>query len=399
VSAVRKAANTLRESGRALRELDDDDVICALGRLLASWRDPDGRWQPRLATRLSAAAGFSQANIREGLCLALAGWDEAALRELVARELDGLSGAARHGHPLTSILCAGSIPLPTLQQIMLSLLVRSPVLVKPASRDPVTAGLIAESLREIDPTLGACVEVLPLDTSDDAALDDFLASECVVASGSDATIRAVRSRLAAGQCFVGYGHRFSVAALGPSALDANAAEALALDISLWDQLGCMSPVAIYAVGCPAPQRTVFAQELARALEARERAAPRGEIDTASGAIVRTERDEARMRLAAQESCHLSEGDGLAWTVVLEADARPRPTPLHRFVRIHPVEDLAELDAVLAPRASQLSTAALAGVDSEIAALAQVRLCAPGEMQCPPLGEPHDGRALLTPLLK
>ena len=83
MSAVRKAANTLRESGRALRELDDDDVICALGRLLASWRDPDGRWQPRLATRLSAAAGFSQANIREGLCLALTGWDEAALRELV----------------------------------------------------------------------------------------------------------------------------------------------------------------------------------------------------------------------------------------------------------------------------------------------------------------------------
>lgn len=381
-----------------LRGRDEEEVIGALGELLARWRDPNGRWQQRLASTLSTAAGFSRPNVREGLCLALADWDEAALRELVARELGGRKRAARLGHPLTSIVCAGSIPMPTLLQIVLSLLVRSPTLVKPASRDPVTASLLAESLGEIDAALAACVEVVPLDTSDDASVKSFLASECIVASGSDATIEVVRSQLAPSQCFVGYGHRFSIAALGPSALDESVAEALALDVSLWDQLGCMSPVAIYAVGGAAPRQVAFAQALAGALETRERVAPRGEIDAASGAIVRHERDEARMRFAALESGQLYEGENLRWTVVLEADARPRRAPLHRFVRIHPVADLAELESVLAPQASRLSTAALAGVDSEIAALAGARICAPGEMQRPPLGAPHDGQPLLIPLL-
>lgn len=399
MSATQRAARTLREAGRVLRRRDEHEVIGALGELLARWRDPDGRWQRRLASTLPPATGFSTANVREGLRLALADWDEAALRELVARELSGRTGEARLGHPLTSIVCAGSIPMPTLLQIILSLLVRSPALVKPAARDPITASLLAESLREVDPALGACVEVIPIDTSDDASVHSFLASECVVASGSNATIEAVRARLEEGQCFVGYGHRFSIAVLGPSALDQRAAEALALDISLWDQLGCMSPVAIYAVGCDETDRKEFARELASSLDARERIAPRGEIDAATGAIVRHEREEARMRFATLGSGQLHEDDAQRWTVVLERDARTRPAPLHRFVRIHPVADRAELENVLAPHAPALSTAALAGLGDPVSALAGARICAPGQMQRPPLGAPHDGRPLLTPLLE
>ena len=120
----------------------------------------------------------------------------------------------------------------------------------------------------------------------------------MVASGADATIDAIRARLRPEQRFVGYGHRFSLAAVGPSRLDVPTGEALALDITLWDQLGCMSPVAIYAVGCTAAQRIEFAKTLARCLVIRELEAPLGEIDVASGAEVRRERDEARLRFAA-----------------------------------------------------------------------------------------------------
>ena len=281
---------------------------------------------------------------------------------------------------------------------MLSLVVRSPALVKPASRDPATPALVAAALAEIDPILGRCIAVVPLDTGDESSMRAFLASDCVVASGSDATLDAVRARLGPGQQFVGYGHRFSVAAVGADALDASTAEALALDVSLWDQLGCMSPIAIYAVGSAAAAREAFAEELAQALARRERVAPLGEIDAASGALVRHEREEARMRLAGTPTGRLLEGEDLRWTVVLEPDARARPAPLHRFVRIHPVSSPEELAAALAPVLDQLSTVAIAGLERPSLGLDPARLCDPGRMQCPPLGAPHDGRPLLTPLL-
>jgi len=402
MSALAKAADALRTAGARLRERSDEDVIEALGNVLRVWQDPEGRWQRSLVSTLPAAAGFSEPNVRDGLQRALRGWDAAALRELVDRELAGLHGDERFGAGLTSLVCGGAIPMPTLHQIVLSLVVRSPLLVKPASRDPVTASLVAASLAEIDGGdggLGECLTVVPLDTSDDASMAAFLRSDSVVASGSDATIEAIRGRLDKTQRFVGYGHRFSLAAIGASALDIPTAEALATDISLWDQLGCMSPLAIYAVGCSAQQRIEFAATLARCLVIRELEAPLGEIDVASGAQVRQERDEARIRLAGVSAGRLFEGDDLRWTVVLEPDATPRPAPLHRFVRILPVSSPEELDACLALQRPHLSTVAVAGVDGALPSLQEVRVCPPGAMQTPPLGAPHDGRALLTTLLK
>jgi hypothetical protein len=85
----------------------------------------------------------------------------------------------------------------------------------------------------------------------------------VVATGSDETIAEVSRRVPVDARFVGYGHRLSVAALAGEAFDDPASALdLALDISLWDQLGCLSPVAIY---CEARDPQPFASALAEAL--------------------------------------------------------------------------------------------------------------------------------------
>jgi len=101
------------------------------------------------------------------------------------------------------------------------------------------------------------------------------------------------------------------------------------------------------------------------------------------------------------------GDGTSWTVVAEGDASWRGTPLHRFVRVHPVEGLDALDAALRPVARHLSSVAVAAADDEThraigaraAAAGASRVCAPGRMQAPPLDWPHDGRLLLAPLAR
>ncbi len=97
---------------------------------------------------------------------ALAGWTGDALRSLLDRELGGieaLEGSALRnasGFEVTSVLLAGSLPSPTLLGLLAPLLLRSPVLAKTSAHDPVTAGLVADSVAAADPELGACIEIV-----------------------------------------------------------------------------------------------------------------------------------------------------------------------------------------------------------------------------------------------
>ena len=80
----------------------------------------------------------------------------------------------------------------------------------------------------------------------------------------------------------------------------------------------------------------------------------------------------------------------AGTVIVESDARLRPTPGLRTVRGHPLPDLGRLPAVLAPWRGRLQGAAVVGLGSaEEATLAAAlerlgvsRVAAPGELQAP-----------------
>jgi hypothetical protein len=308
----------------------------------------------------------------------------------------------------TSIVLAGAIPIPSLLQPLLSLALRSPVLLRPASRDPVTPRLLAESIGAVDPELGRAIEIVAFPATDTGSLDRFLAAECVVASGSDETIAALTSRTRPSQRVVAYGHRLSIAVVDAEAVEAGAAslaDAVALDVALWDQLGCLSPVAVYVTGDhPIDAARTLAKALAVSLAARAAALPRGELDATTAATIAHERDAAAMRAAAGGDVTVHAGAGTDWTVIAEADARWRPSPLHRFVRVHPVTRDEGLEHALRPAVRHLSSIALAsragtGLAEVVAALPASRVCAPGRLQAPPLDWPHDGRSLLAPLAR
>ena len=322
-----------------------------------------------------------------------------ALRALVGAELGTLpQESVVTGFEQTSVLLAGAIPMPTMTSLIAPLVLHSPVLVKPASRDPVTARSFAQSLAEIDPELGSAIEIVDFARDDERAVDAFTDAGCVVATGSDETIAAVARRVRGGTRFVPYGHRLSIAAVAGDALASpDVVRGLALDIASWDQLGCLSPVAIF---CETNDAEPFAESLAAALAEIETHLPRGEISTAAAAAVRRERDGAAMRKAAGDDVSLRGDEGLCWTVVRESDATWRPAPLHRFVRIHPVSDRSSLLDAIAPLSRHLAAIAVAGVaPAELAASGASRLCAPGSMQAPPLDWHHDGQLLLLPLAR
>ncbi len=404
--ALRARLAALRTAGAELRRRPAREVIDALAAVLDRWRDREAPERRALERDLPAATGFSAENVREGLARGLAPWRGDALRGLAERELRR-GGAFARGHDVTSVLLAGSIPMPTLWAVIAPLALRSPALVKAASRDPITAALAARSISAINPGLGRCIDVVGFPGEDGACMAVFLAADCVVATGSDATIASLEPRIGASQVLLRHGHRLSIAVLGPRACAGaalgEAARGLALDTALWDQQGCLSPVAVYVVADTEACRRVGAA-LAQALDAIGRTLPPGVVEPRAAALAAHERAGAELRAAAGRDVVLHRAADSTWTVVCEADSAARPAPLHRFLRVHPVTSVDQLEEALAPLAAHLAGTALAGfgesepaIEQRLRSLGASRVCAPGELQSPPLDWPRDGLAALGSL--
>lgn len=396
----------LRRAGERLRRRPAAETLDALCRVLDAWSDPESAWRQELLDCLPEATGFSRENVREGLARALLHWNGDALRALALAELGGEDA---QGFPCSAVLLAGSIPMPTLVAMLAPLVLRSPVFAKCASRDPVTAPLVARSIAAVDPELGSCVEVASLSGSDAAAMGALLAAECVVATGSDETIAAVAARVTPSQRLVRRGHRLSLAALGDAATRGDAlaetAAALSLDVALWDQLGCLSPIAVFVASRDADAADRVAAALATALERAEERWPRGRVEARDAALLAHERAEAELREAAGRRVCLFSGAEQAWTVVREEDARPRTAPLHRFVRVLPIEDEDALLTAIEPLSAHIAGVAIAGFEPQ-SLMAEVlvrrgasRVCAPGCLQAPPLDWRNDPRGVISPLAR
>lgn len=413
-SRVAQAAERARAAGAELRARPAERTLDSLCQWLEGWRDPASSWRGQLEDALPKATGFSREAVREGLALGMRDWTADSLRNVVASELRTLARAAHpamaSGFGLTGVVLAGSIPMPSLLALTLPLLLHSPVVAKAASRDPITPDLVAKSLGEVDAELGACVEIVSFSHDDEANSEAMFEADCVVATGSDESVARIAARVSPERRLVRYGHKLSVAVLGSEASDgaqlASAAQGLALDIALWDQLGCLSPVVVFVEDPVFGGAQRVASAIASALAELGPRLPRGFVDTADAARVAHERDDAELRAATGSGveCHRVEEAGA--TVVLETDARWRPAPLHRFLRVVPVRSRAQLFGALAPVSRHLAAVALAGFGADSAPLAQAlgelgasRICAPGAMQAPPLGWHHDGQPLLLPLAK
>jgi len=380
-----------------------------LAKVLELLRDPTSAPHQKLVRELPAVTGFSPQVVREGLRLALAKWTGEALLRLAESELGpglGESGPRRaRGFPTTAVLLAGALPSPTLAALLAPLALRSGVVAKTSSHDPCTARLLAETLADVDPGLAAALQVVDIRREDSRAVEALLQADCVVASGSDATVASVGRRVAPPRRFVPYGHRVSVAVLGPQASRGEAlreaAASLSLDVALWDQLGCLSPVALFVLAADERLPGEVLESLANAFAWIEKTLPRGEVALQAASDWAAERDAAELRAATAEGVALRSGPGFA--VAAESDAAWRGSPLHRFLRVHPVRDLAALAVALRPIAPHLAAVGVAGLDEaareELVALGPSRICPLGRMQAPPLAWCHDGRPLLLPLAR
>ncbi|HXV35759.1 MAG TPA: acyl-CoA reductase, partial [Myxococcota bacterium] len=184
------------------------------------------------------------------------------------------------------------------------------------------------------------------------------------------------------------------------------AQRLAVDVALWDQLGCLSPIEVFAVDRDASFANALGEALAGSLAHAEKIWPRGSIDARAAHAVAQQRAEAELRRAAGRRVSVYSSDSTAWTVVVEDAPAPRAAPLHRFVRVVPVRDVEQLLDALRPRGAQLAAVAIEGFGAQtrhvahaLARLGASRICEPGALQSPPLSWRRAGRGVLAPLAR
>ncbi|HEY8120796.1 MAG TPA: acyl-CoA reductase [Myxococcota bacterium] len=404
---LRAASARLREAGAALRRRPRAEIVAVLGALLERLRDPASAIRAQLAAELPAATGFHPATLAAGLEVGFAPWSAATLAALVEREAPVSAQRAVSGFSLTAVVLGGAIPMPSVIQLIAPLALGSPVLVRSGSHDPVTARAVAAELARLDPGVGRCVELAAFARADAAALEAFVGAECVVATGSDDAVAAIAAHVRPWQRFVGYGHRFSVAALGRDGDLAASCAALARDVALWDQLGCLSPVALAAIGWRWAERAPLLDALEAAFAAQQRAFPLGAIaphaeGSRANAIATFE-----LRAAASDEAELRRDPRGGWALLAERDRTFRSSPLHRVLPVQFLPDSAALEAWLRPLAHQLASAGLGGfpamknreLGSLLADFGASRVCRLGAMQAPPISWSHDGQGVLTPLAR
>ena len=312
------------------------------------------------------------------------------LIELVRRDLGSVAALERgviHGKmlsraipPRTTLhIVSGNTPHAALQSITRGLLLGGTHWVK----------LPSAGLSEVEQFLS----LLPVELSQTVTLsrerraDWIEQAECVVVFGSDATLSEVHAQLKPHQRFIAHGHKMGFGFIFGD-WDRGTAGAAAKDVCDFDQLGCLSPVALFVEH----EAARFAEHLANAMDEHESHSPRRSIAPAEAATIATLRNQTAFRSRTGEDCRLWASEGsTAWTVVYDA-APPFPSsPLNRFIVVKPMPDLG---SYFPERRAHLSTAGTNAKDetriNQLIEAGFQRVCPLGKMQEPASLWHHDG---------
>ena len=395
------------------------DILICIDQAVQRWLDPDSQERQEAEARLPETTGLSVAMIRHVLPLIFREYradrietlcvDELGCLEVLDRFVPSVSGQKRaSGPPLMTHVLAGNVPGAGLDSVIFSLLVKSATLVKTSSAEPVLPALFARSIRDIDPNLGACLSVVSW-PGGNTELEDLAygRADMVVASGSDASLAAIRKRTR-GQ-FIGYGHKVSFGLVTKESLtDAKEiAHKAAYDVALYDQQGCLSPQLIYVEEGGAVTPEEFAALLAVGLAHWQTELPRGPVPPEVSTAIRRVRDEAEWQaLAGKDVVLHASPNGTDWTVVYDADPTFVQSPLYRTIRVKPLRNIPQLGEILdawQPYLEAVGVAAgperLATLTDTLGALGVSRVCPIGTMQLPPLSWRHGGRPRIGDLVR
>ena len=420
-------------------------ILRSLDRVTTRFLDPKDPARRAAVAALEHAGRFSRPMIERALDDTFAPLARGGLRKWLVSELGSASaldrpsatgGALRaaHGPEWMLQIFAGNVPTVSVWPIFSAPLLKSALLAKSSSQEPILAPLVARTIAEVDPEIGECLAVVwwkgGATELDRAALAD---APAVLAFGGDVAMASVARQAKPGASLVLHGPKVSIGYIGRHALTRGAlkklAERAALDVALYDQQGCLSPHAYYVERRGSVSPVDFAAALGEALQGFEGLLPRREPTATEAAAIQMARAQARFNAAVTGRGRSGGGataeaggagaggsgggsagifasrGGTHWTVVCENGARFEPGPAHRSVRVHSIESPEEFERAIVPDARYVEALALeesgsrrAALAARFAAIGLPRIAAVGALQRPSPLSTHGGVRRLLPFV-
>ena len=410
------AAGLVREADQRRPDWKTARLVGTLGALADAWCDREDPYRAAAERWLPAVTGYAPGMVSAAIDRLFRSLRTAALDKLLRSEVGHLRAP---GPRLLAVIASGTVFPPAIVGATSALLLRSPVIVKTASAEPVLAPLWAQSLAARDPELASLVAVLGWPRTDDALTEALLgAADRVLGYGNDETMAAIRTAMPPGAHLVAHGHKVSAAILAARSLAADAAglaRRLAREIALYDQQGCLSPHTVFVVEPADRSRAeaapAFAHLLAGELAGLARRWPPAPLDPAHASALR--QVLGARELASRPGTVLG-GAEHGYAVVVDPEVAFEVSPLGRTVFVKPVSNVEAAIAALAPVREQLQAVGLAVSHAERRAIARglgllddleadldwvprIRLCPVGAMQDPPVTWAADGHRPLAAL--
>jgi hypothetical protein len=440
------------------RPLTEVRIAAALGQACARWRDRSFVPRRESVAAIATVWGWSEALLGESI--------DALIEPFTSVALENFASRLPRRNDVIGLIMPGNIPGAGIHEIAIGLIAGCAMMVKTATAEPIFFERFVQTLREADADVGARIAVVNFsreridltatlrascdwiaafgddetiaqlaDSDGRAAVNEsartasnagiqesapVVSSESLGAGGSgalDATVAPLPSKrrsgepveMGAGRLTVGFGSRVSgilVAAEMASGMAAPAvAAAIARDVSLFEQQGCLSPHHIFVEAPTGGAAIEFTGVLAAALErCAERMPPPNRYGLEEAAAVRRVREAARWRAIGGDTVMLRESDGLGWTVIWDEAAVFTPSPGYRTVTVSPIRDVEDLRRRLQPLAGRIEAFAISApatrgerLHAELESLGVCYLCEPGAMQSPPIDWSHGGGSFIRAL--
>jgi hypothetical protein len=426
------ATRLRRES--TLRRMPLIDIVDAIAETTRRWQSLSYSFRQVAEEYLPRITGYSRPVIARGLDHLFSELSRDNLWALLEEEfgdplvLDewrprrrAVGKVRAFGPNLTLHIMAGNIPGLGVQSLIFALLVKSPSVVKSATDEPLLTALFAQSLNEVCPELARHAAALwwagrkAGRWHQEAWQEKLLEAreferglaDLVVVYGDRSTIRYIQLMLLPSpQCrLVAYGQRYSLALVARECATQETARALALDMAMYDQQGCLSPQFCWVEEGGELNPQEFAQAVAKELEALETELPSGTPTPARAARTQQTRELYEMNEATVYASH----QGTRWTVVLAPTPAIGLPEMARGVVVYPTEDILKSDPVISRFHLQAAVQAIGlaapperaqAIMEKYAAETDVnRFCPIGKMQVLPLLWHHDGRPNLTDFVR
>ncbi|MCL6637823.1 MAG: acyl-CoA reductase [Alicyclobacillus sp.] len=415
------AAHAVREAQTDLKRRPVAEVIAGLSAAAARWLDPAYPLRRMAEQVLPEWTGFAPDTVRLELKRLFRSFRVQELWRFLAEDfanpavldtfVPGPHGGLRKafGPPLIWHVLSGNVPGVTVWSLVTALLVKAGSLAKTSASEPVLAPLFLQSLAEVSPGLAACAAVLPWPGNrTELAKVASAEASAVAVYGSDTTVAAVQAHLPAHLPVLRYGHKVSLALIGREALTpdrcSDTCQALAEDISAFDQQSCMSPQVVWVESGGAVDPQSFAARLAHALRQWGVRRPRARLNETEAMAIQAFRTEHEMAAWQDPGVHLwPDGEAEApWTVVFHDSPVALPTPLFRTVRVCACPQLESAVPQLQPLRPWLQSAGIAvhparllHISDLLGSIGVSRVCAVGHMLRAAPGWHHDGRPSLA----